>query len=294
MYVFCMTQVLGTSRDVQVGSTTVRCYESGPANGPVVVFVHGVLVNAQLWRKIVAPLAQRGLRCIAVDWPLGSHEIPAPRDADLSPPALAALIADFLDVLDLRDVTIVANDTGGALTQLVMTSRPERIGRVVLTNCDCFERFFPPLFAPLIAMARVPGAVWLLAQLMRPRFAQRLPIAYGWLAKAPIDDEAMRSYLGPTRRSRAIRRDVARVLRAVDKRHTLAAADKLPSFDKPVLLAWARDDRVFPLRFGQKLAELLPDATLVAIDDSYTFVSEDRPDELARLVVEFVAAHAAA
>ncbi|HLY34854.1 MAG TPA: alpha/beta fold hydrolase [Jatrophihabitantaceae bacterium] len=289
-----MAQILGTPHDIALGSTTVRYYESGPANGPVVVFVHGVLVNAQLWRKVVPTLAQRGLRCLAVDWPLGSHEIAAPRDADLTPPALAALIADFLDALDLHDVTIVANDTGGALTQLVMTTRPERVGRVVLTNCDCFERFFPPMFAPLIAMARVPGALWLLAQLMRPRFAQRLPIAYGWLAKVPIDDEVMRSYIGPARRDRAVRRDAARVLRGVDKRHTLAAAKSLPAFGKPVLLAWGREDRVFPLRYGEKLAALLPQATLVPVDESYAFVPEDRPDELARLVLEFVAAHAAA
>jgi pimeloyl-ACP methyl ester carboxylesterase len=175
-----------------------------------------------------------------------------------------------------------------------MTSRPERIGRVVLTNCDCFERFFPPLFAPLIAMARVPGALWLMAQLMRPRFAQRLPIAYGWLAKRPIDADAMRAYIGPPRRNRAIRRDAARVLRGVDKRYTLAAAEALPSFTKPVLFAWAREDRVFPLRYGEKLAALLPNATLVPVADSYTFVSEDQPDELARLVLEFTGAHAAA
>ena len=135
---------LGTPRDVTLSHATVRCFESGPSDGPVVVFVHGLLVNADLWQHVVPRLAAAGLRCIAVDWPLGSHEIPAP-DADLTPPGVADLVAELLEVLDLRDVTVVGNDSGGAITQILMTRRPERIGRVVLTPSDSFERFFPPL-----------------------------------------------------------------------------------------------------------------------------------------------------
>jgi pimeloyl-ACP methyl ester carboxylesterase len=293
VYVFAMTSPLGTAHEVRVGATALRYHESGPADGPVLVFVHGVLVNAQLWRKVVPPLAGSGLRCIAVDWPLGSHSIPAP-DADLTPPGLAALIADFLAALDLRDVTIVANDTGGALTQLLVTTRPQRIARVVLTNCDCFERFFPPMFGPLIAAARVPGALWLVAQSMRPRFAQRLPVAYGWLTKRPVDRMTMRAYIGPALHSRAIRRDVARVLRGVDRRYTLEAAEQLSRFAGPVLLPWAGEDRVFPIRYGERLAAACADARLVPIEDSYAFVPEDRPDDLVALVRDFVRQHAAA
>ena len=219
--------------------------------------------------------------------------MPAPK-ADLTPPGLAALIGDFLDALDLRDVTIVANDTGGALTQILMTTRPERLARVVLTNCDCFERFFPPLFTPLVGAARIPGALWTLVQLMRPRFTWRLPIAYGWLAKRPIDIAAMRTYLRPIQKKHGIRRDTARVLRGVHRKHTLRAAELLPSFDKPVLLVWASDDRVFPLAYGERLAALLPAARLVPVADSYTFVPEDQPQALVDAVLRFVEQPAAA
>lgn len=293
MYVCRMTEILGTSHEIVLGETTLRYHESGPADGPAVVFVHGLLVNSQLWRKVVPPLAAAGLRCIAVDLPLGSHDIPTPK-ADLTPPGLAALIADFLDGLDLRDVTLVANDTGGALTQIVMTTRPERIGRVVLTNCDCFERFFPPLFAPLVATARVPGAIWLLVQLMRPAFTWRLPIAYGWLAKRAIDKPTMHNYLRPIQKQRGIRRDTGRVLRGVHRRHTLKAAELLPGFAKPVLLVWGSDDRVFPLAYGQRLAATLPDAELVPVADAYTFVPEDQPEALVDAVLRFVAQRAVA
>lgn len=287
MYVLAMTRPLGTPHAVTIGRTTVQYFEAGPADGPVVVFVHGLLVNADLWRGVVATLAAAGVRCIVPDWPLGSHTIAVP-DADLTPPGVATLIADVLDALDLRDVTMVANDTGGALTQIVMTTRPERIGAVVLATCDCFDQFFPPLFAMLPRLARVPGAFWLLAQSMRLRLAQRLPIAYGWLTKRPVPAAVMASYLLPSRTDAAIRRDAARFLRSVHKRYTLAAAEALPGFDKPVLLAWAAEDRVFPIALAHRLAEVLPNVTLVPIADSYTLVPEDQPDELARLVLGVV------
>ncbi|HJQ44264.1 MAG TPA: alpha/beta hydrolase [Jatrophihabitantaceae bacterium] len=284
---------LGTSHDVALGTATLRYCEAGPADGSPVVFVHGLLVNADLWRKVVPPLAQAGLRCIAVDWPLGSHELPVP-DADLSPPGVAALIAEFLAARELHDVTIVANDTGGAITQILITQHPERIARVVLTPSDCFDKFFPPLFASLPKLARVPGATWLLAKSLRLGAVRRLPIAFGWVAKHGIDREAAESYTGPIRRNREIRKDVNRFLRGVHKRHTLAAAEALPGFDRPVLLAWASEDRVFPYELGERLAKTLPNAALVPIADSYTFVPEDQPEELARLVLDFVREHAAA
>lgn len=128
---------------------------------PAVVSVHGLLVNANLWRKVVPEVAKAGVRCIAPNWPLGAHQLPMAPDADLTPPGVAKLIADFLTELDLTDVTIVANDTGGALTQILMANHPERIGRVVLTPCDAFEDFFPPPFDKLPKLARLPGAMWL-------------------------------------------------------------------------------------------------------------------------------------
>jgi pimeloyl-ACP methyl ester carboxylesterase len=219
--------------------------------------------------------------------------VPVPR-ADLTPPGVAALIASFIETLDLHDITVVANDTGGAITQILITQHPERVGRVVLTPSDCFERFFPPAFAMLPVAARVPGAVWTLVQTMRLRALQRLPIAFGWLSKRPIPNEFVDSYLMPSRKSAAIRRDVVRFLRSVHKRHTLAAAELLPKFDKPVLLAWATQDKVFPLSLAHRLAERLPNARIVEIDDAYTFVSEDQPAVLADHILRFVQANAAA
>lgn len=284
---------LGTPRDITLARAALRCYESGPADGPPVVFVHGVLANADLWQHVVPLAAAAGLRCLAVDWPLGSHELPAP-DADLTPPGVADLVAELLEVLDLRDVTVVGNDSGGAITQILMTRHPERIGRVVLTPSDSFERFFPPLFAALPILARVPGLAWVLTQSLRARWAQRLPIAYGRLTKTPMADEVVDSFLMPSREHRAIRHDLRRFLKGVHRRHTLAAAERLSTFERPVLLAWAKEDRVFPISLAERLAALLPDATIVPVDDSLTFLPLDQPKVLADLLVDFVGRDAAA
>jgi pimeloyl-ACP methyl ester carboxylesterase len=282
---------LGSARQVDLQSGTIGYRERGQRT-PVVV-VHGLLVNADLWRHIAPVLAVAGFRCIAPDWPLGSHQVPVPR-ADLTPPGVANLVAEFLEVLDLRDVIVVANDTGGAITQLLMVQHPERIDRVVLTPSDSFERFFPPPFAVLPAAARLPGAVWLLVQLLRVRALHHLPMTFGWVTKRPLSADVVDSYLEPSRNDAAIRNDLARFLRGVANRHTPAAARELPRFTRPVLLAWATEDKLFPLQLAHRLAATLPDATLVTIKDSYTFVPEDQPAKLARLIVDFSRAQVAA
>jgi len=280
---------LGDKHAAHLSRGVIEYRERGA--GPPVVFVHGLLVNGDLWRAVVPGVAQAGYRCLAPDWPFGSHSMPMPPGADLTPPGAADLIADFLDALDLSDVTLVANDTGGAITQILMTRRPERIGRVVLTNCDAFERFFPAQFNYLTKLIRLPGQSWLLSRLLRLPALHRLPLTFGWLTKRPIPRVYMGSYLDPSYRDPAIRRDLKSFVRTVHKRHTLAAARRLSEFDKPVLLAWAPQDRLFPLSLGRRVAALLPAASLVEVPDSYTFIPEDQPQRLAEIITEFVDAH---
>ncbi|NIH85789.1 alpha/beta fold hydrolase [Amycolatopsis granulosa] len=276
---------LGQPRHVTLPQGEVRYFDRG--TGRPVVFVHGAFVNADLWRKVVPDVAAAGFHCLTVDMPLGAHEIPVRPDADLTPPGLADLIADFLDALDLRDVILVASDTGGALTQIMLSRRPERVGRVVLTPSDSFGHFFPPLYKPLTQLARIPGSMRLVAALLQVKALHRTPLVFGWVAKRPFPAPITESYVRPAHRSAAIRRDVRKVVRAVHPRYTLAAAEQLRAFDKPVLLAWGDDDRMFPLRLARRLAEILPRARLVEIADSSAFVPEDQPAELVRHILAF-------
>jgi pimeloyl-ACP methyl ester carboxylesterase len=276
---------------IELPQGTVHYRESG--EGPPVVFVHGLLVDGRLWRK-VTPLLDGDFRCIVPELPLGSHPEPMNPDADLSPPGLARLVAGFLEALGLEEVTLVANDTGGAISQITAAHHPERIGRLLLTNCDAFENFLPPAFRPLQLAAKVPGALAGMMAGMRFAPMRRLPIAYGWLIKRDFDAAPTREWVDPFLTNRGVRRDVTKVLKGIDSKYTFEAAERLRSFDRPVMLAWAVEDRFFKLSFAQRLADTIPGATLVRIEDSYTFVSEDQPERLAELISEFALSSRAA
>jgi len=272
-----------TVNEARLPQGIIRYRESG--TGEPVVLVHGLLTDGQLWREVV-PRLDRDFRVIAPDWPLGSHQLPLEPGADLSPPGLARIIADFISALELEGVTLVGNDTGGALCQLVAAHHPERLGRLVLTPCDAYENFLPPAFRPLQMLAHVPGAVYVIAQSLRAPAARRLPLAYGWVTKR-ADDALTRSWIAPALGSGAIRHEVASVLKGISNHYTLAAAERFGEFTKPVLIAWAPEDRFFKLRYGERLANAFPNARLELIEDSYTFVPVDQPERTATLIAAF-------
>jgi pimeloyl-ACP methyl ester carboxylesterase len=263
---------------------TIRYRDEG--SGPTLFFVHGALVDGRLWEPVVDRLSDR-FRCVVPELPLGSHELPFPADADLSPHGLAALLGQILTALDLHDVTLIGNDTGGALCQLLVVAEPERIGRLVLTDCDAFEDFPPKAFRPLVAAAKVPGGLRALLEPMRARSVRRLPQAYGRLAKRPIPDEVMDGWTLRALQERGVMADVRKVLSGLSPEILLDNAAKLSSFDKPVLLVWSREDKFFKVEHAHRLAAIFPDARVEELTDSYTFVSWDQPDRVAELVGAF-------
>jgi pimeloyl-ACP methyl ester carboxylesterase len=275
---------LGEQKQVSLPQGPIAYRERG--TGDPIVFVHGLLVNGDLWRKVV-PALSKDFRCITPDWPLGSHELPMNADADLTPPGIAKLIDDFLAALGLENVTLVGNDSGGAISQIVATEHPERVARLVLTPCDAFEVFPPPMFRYLGLVARIPGAMFELAQSMRIRPLRRLPIAFGWLTKKPLEREISDSYVRPSMSNGKIRRDTKKFLNGTSPEYTLAAARKAVGFARPVLIAWAGEDRFFAPELGQRLAAAFPNARLEVIDGSRTFVPEDQPDRLVELISAF-------
>ncbi|MFG2006050.1 alpha/beta fold hydrolase [Spirillospora sp. NPDC048911] len=279
---------LGEAREVRLPQGVIRYRVTGPEDGPVLVFVHGFLVNGDLWRKVVPALAGT-YRCVTPDWPAGSHEVPVRRPADFSLPAMAQVVADFLAALELRDVTLIGNDSGGAVVQRTAVDHPGRLARIVLTPCDAFDIFPPSPFGLVVASAHVPGMAWLSLRALKVRALRRLPVTYGWFAKYPIDDAAIRSYIEPGLRSPGVRRDIRDLLLALDPAWTRNTAERLHEFTGPALVVRAEDDRFFPAEDGRRLAKLLPDARLVTISDCYTAIPEDRPGELAAVIGDFLA-----
>jgi pimeloyl-ACP methyl ester carboxylesterase len=274
-------------RQIELSAGTVE-YEDTGGDGPTVVLLHGLMMDGSLWDAVVAELSADH-RCVVPTLPLGAHRQPMRPDADLSLPGIARLVAEFLDRLDLRDVTLVGNDTGGALVQLVMVDGADRVGRVVLASCEAFDNFPPGLTGRTLVRAGKlpPWAFGLFMQQMRLRPVRRLPLAFGWLTRR--GDAVTARWMRPVMTRPEIRRDALRVLRAAaaDQGFLRSAAERLPGFGRPALVLWASGDRVMPPEHGRRLAGLLPDGRLVEVEDSYTLIPLDQPARFARLVGDF-------
>jgi pimeloyl-ACP methyl ester carboxylesterase len=273
-------------KEIELSAGTIEYEDTG--DGPTLVLLHGLMMDASLWDGPIADLSADH-RCVAPTLPLGAHRHAMQADADLSLPAIARLVAEFLDRLDLRDVTLVGNDTGGALVQLLIGDGAARVGRVVLASCDAFDNFPPGLTGKTLVLTGKlsPRMFGLFMQQMRIRPVRRLPIAFGWLTKR--GDAATARWMKPVMKQPEIRRDTVRMLRAAaaDTNLLVAAAEHLPSFNHPALVVWASGDRVMPPEHGRRLAELLPHGRLVEIEDTYTLIPLDQPARLAQIIREF-------
>lgn len=261
-------------------------YDDTGGDGPVLVFGHGLLMDGRQWRKVIPLLP--GYRCITPTLPMGAHTTPMNADADLTQTGMANIVADFLDALGLEDVTLVLNDWGGG--QFVITEgRDKRVARLVLASCEAFDNFPPKPARPAMALCRLPGGGWVLSRMLGTRFFRHSRQAYGGLAKSGLPDALFDEWFRPAVENVAIRRDLVKFGTGSPSRHRLLEmARQLPSFERPVLIVWAREDRMMPLEHADRLTEVFPDARKVIVEDSWTLIPEDQPEEMAKALREFV------
>jgi len=262
---------------------TLHYRESG--TGAPVVFLHGYLMGAGLWDPVVR-LLDGEFRCLAPELPFGAHPAPMQPDADLSAAGLGKLVADFLDALDLRDVTLVGNDSGAAIAQVVAARHPERLAGLVLATGDAFDNFPPKPFRPLIAAARA-GALTGVVAMLKARPARSLPTAFGWLTHGDLPHDLIDEWVGAYFADKGVRRDLRRLTVTLgDDDFMNQIATELAAFTKPALLAWAADDKFFPFEHARRLAAILPHAQLEVIADSRTWVMLDQPERTAELIAQ--------
>jgi pimeloyl-ACP methyl ester carboxylesterase len=181
-------------------------------------------------------------------------------------------------------------DWGGAPI-LITEGDPSRIARLVITSCEAFGNYPPRPARAMVLAARIPGGLAAMMRLLRLRAVRRAPGSRGWMSKRPVADEVMDAWFHPATTSPAIRRDLASYVTSVPPRSVLLEwAERSATFDRPVLVVWAMEDRMMPRHHGRRLADLFPDAQLIEIGDSYTLIPEDQPEQLARAIRDFVPA----
>jgi pimeloyl-ACP methyl ester carboxylesterase len=277
-----------TFETIELSGGSLDYHDSG-GDGPVIVLLHGLLMDASLWTDVAAQLSP-GHRCIVPTLPLGAHRRPMAGGIELSLHSVTEMVAELLERLALDDVTVTGNDTGGAIAQLLVARHPARIGSIVLVSCDAFDNFPPGLTGKaLVLMGRLPRPLFgALMQQLRLRPIRRLPIAFGWLTMR--GDAATVRWLRQLLSDRAIQLDAVRILRSIaaDRELLMRTADALPGFHRPSLIVWASEDRVMPPAHGRRLAELLPQSRLIEIEDSYTLIPLDQPVELANALRAFL------
>src|ERR1700704_5367428 len=268
-----------TIKRVRVDGVDVEYAETG--TGPTILFVHGVYVTAAVWNDVVAELGD-GFRCVAPTWPLGAHGT-STDGADLGAEAAARRIVHFMEALDLTEVTVVANDTGGGLV-LGSLGDPgldtSRITRLVLTNCDSYEHFPPGSFAQIVKLCWLSPAVGgAIVRLLATGLGQSFFLKA--VCRTPPAKDRQREVFGAFATSAAARRDAVAVTASLDPALTLRAAPAIEAFDRPVTLAWGTEDDLFPLAHARRLRDAFPTATLIEIPDCSAFVMLDAPGVLA-------------
>jgi pimeloyl-ACP methyl ester carboxylesterase len=259
-------------------------------SGPVVVLVHGVMMDHTQWRHVVPRLAGHA-RVIAPTLPLGAHTRPMAEGADLSTRGQVHLLADFLDALDVSEVTLVVNDWGGPLF-LTAEGRDQRVGQLVVTPCEAFDNF-PPGLPGLIAAGggATDIGMYLGLRMLRVGWIRRSPLMMGWMAKRPLSAELIHSWTEPGLSDRRIRHDFRAYTNNMwSKAACVAATEALGRFGRPALVLWAPENKVMPPEHGRRLADLL-DAPLIEVDDAYVLLSHDQPALLANHILTAITAH---
>ncbi|HEX4094892.1 MAG TPA: alpha/beta hydrolase [Trebonia sp.] len=265
---------------------TISYRVAGPPSSsrPPVVFVHGLLVDGRLWAPVADRLAAAGIRSYAPTLPLGAHRRPMNADADLTPAGIAALVGDFIAALGLDAVTVVGNDTGGAICQLLLGGDAGRIGAAVLTDCDAFETFPPRALAPLFFAGRHPAMVACLLPGLRSAAVRTGRLGFGPLTSAPLDAGLTREWIEPLA-DKGIRRDLARFARGVRPGVLLDAASRFGQFAGPVRILWGDDDQYFGTDLGRRLSEAFPRASLATVAGGRTFLPLEHPDRVAEEII---------
>ncbi|MGW5521240.1 alpha/beta fold hydrolase [Gordonia sp. NPDC003950] len=275
-----------TRRRVDLPAGTIEYLDQGA--GHPVVLLHGLFMDGALWDPVM-PLLPDGFHYLRPVLPLGAHRIPMNTDADLSLTGLVHLVADFLDALDLHDVTVVHTDWGGALF-LTAIGRDDRVGSMMILPCEAFDNFPPGLPGRMASIAaRLPGGLTLAARQIRSSLFRRTPMVFGWMTARPLDNDLARRWTDPVLTIPGIARDLAKYASTdFDPASLIRDTEALSGFDGNAVVVWSPDNKVMPTTHGRALADLLPHAGYREIGGAAVLLTLDAPTTVAAHLTELV------
>src|SRR5262249_40625 len=272
-----------TVRHVKTPSGPISYVEAG--SGPVALFVHGVLLNKHLWRHQMAGLSDIR-RCISIDL-LAHGDTEIALDQDVSVTANAKMLREALDALQIDQVDVVGNDSGGGIAQIFAALNPERVRSLTLTNFDTHDKLPPQPSKPFVEMVPAGGLSKTLNAMLSDKSIYRSPGALGPAYEHPetAPDEDIEIYLRPHLRSEQRTKDLERFVLAFDHKHTLAIEPQLRKLQAPTLIVWGTDDVYFPVKWAHWLAEAIPGAKPpVELAGARIFFPEERAEAFNRLL----------
>jgi pimeloyl-ACP methyl ester carboxylesterase len=274
-------------KSVDVTAGTIEYREEGDPGGTPVVLLHGLMMNDAVWNTVL-PLLPGGFRYLLPVLPMGGHRSPMREDADLTMPGMVGIVADFLDALDLADVTLVVTDWGGPLF-LTDMGRDKRVGRLVICPSEAFDNF-PPGFPGKVSVliARNTATVSFAMRQLRIGWLRRQRLLFGQMAKKPVPQSIVDAWLAPGLADRRVRRDLVKYCRTrFDHADLVRATERLAEFTGPALVLWSANP-VMPAEHGERLAKLLPNAQLRQIEDAHVLVMLDQPGQTAAEISAFL------
>lgn len=257
-------------------------------NGIPILFLHGTLSNADTWRKIIPQLSQK-YRCIAIDLPIGGHSIALNKNVDLTPIGIANIINEFLQILKLDKVIVVSNDTGGVYAQIFASLYPDKVDKLVFSNCEVQEVFPPKKFKYLVNAVKIPVFTYLLGKSFRLKSMLKSDMMMGLLSHKVTKEELSELYLKTFVENKDIRRNFNDNVKTWSPKYTIEAAEKLKKETFPVLVLWGDDDKkLFPLELGKQLKNIFINSQLIQVPNSKTYIQEDEPDRMAQEIERFI------
>ena len=257
---------------------------------PVALFVHGVLVNADLWRNVVWDVADVR-RCIAPDLPAHGAS-PAGDTADLTLHGHAAMLADLCDALGVDRVDVVANDTGGAVAQVFAARYPQRVRTLSLTNCDVHDNFPPESFKPFVTLAEAGEFGPMVAAMAGDMELARSEVGFaqGYARPDLLSDELLTSYLGAFVADQG--KGLERFLTAPSSDELVSIEPLLAALEVPAQVAWGTADVFFGPEWAERLQAMIPGVERVTlVRDAMLFWPDERASDLVPLLREFWAGH---